>query len=123
MAFLLIPLPWWEGRKGRGKIDALFTPTLVLPHQGGGELRMPRSEARGALPSPVCGLLCHPSMETTQWAVQKYRVFRVEIQDLTYLSQKTVLLASGTNAPLSRISEEHDYVAWIEEKTTPTPDS
>jgi len=47
MASLLIPLPWREGSKGRGKIDALFTPTLVLPHQGGGELKMPCAEARG----------------------------------------------------------------------------
>jgi len=28
----LLPLPWWEGIKGRG-----ITPTLTLPRQGGGK--------------------------------------------------------------------------------------
>jgi iron complex transport system substrate-binding protein len=30
------PLPWWEGVRGRG---TRFTPTLTLPHQGGGKDR------------------------------------------------------------------------------------
>jgi len=37
----LIPLPWWEGSKGRGSTNKVFTPTLVLPHQGGGNMTMP----------------------------------------------------------------------------------
>jgi iron complex transport system substrate-binding protein len=31
-----LPLPWWEGVGGRGK---QFTPTLTLPHRGGGKYR------------------------------------------------------------------------------------
>jgi cobalamin transport system substrate-binding protein len=30
------PLPWWEGVRRRG---TRFTPTLILPHQGGGKYR------------------------------------------------------------------------------------
>ena len=37
----LSPLPWREGTKGRGSSTSaspLFTPTLALPRQGGGDL-------------------------------------------------------------------------------------
>ncbi len=42
-----LPLPWWEGVGGRGK---RFTPTLTLPHIGGGKYR-------GAPAVLFCGLV------------------------------------------------------------------
>jgi len=32
------PLPWWEGRKGRGSKFLLSTPTFILPHRRGRSL-------------------------------------------------------------------------------------
>ncbi|MCK9378383.1 MAG: hypothetical protein M0P73_19870, partial [Syntrophobacterales bacterium] len=39
---VFLPLPWWEGVGGKEnytKSRYIFTPTLTLPHQGGGEKR------------------------------------------------------------------------------------
>jgi hypothetical protein len=46
----IFPLPWWEGVRGRGSpissnirysLIVFATPTLTLPHQGGGNKKVP----------------------------------------------------------------------------------
>jgi len=46
-AAFLISLLLWEGSKGRGKAEESFTPTSVLPQQGGENTTISGGSQRG----------------------------------------------------------------------------